>query len=187
MAAVTEIRTKNPLVNTLLHSLETQLGVDDLFVVHDTIGGEKRDRLAREQDLVARARDAAKDGKGAAVFAALDELGTIWRNPALVGLIERLGKIDASQLRIAMVRAIDLRAFRHEIEARIRELVPTRARLSYELGGELEKFPKNAGVPFLTPQPGSRLSIQTLAEVDLLDPSPRRSRSPARSDRLRST
>ncbi|TFZ59024.1 hypothetical protein E4V01_08510 [Methylorubrum sp. Q1] len=167
-AAVAKVRAETPLVDTLLRSLETQLGVDDLFVVHDTVGGAKQDRLAREQDLVKQARDAAKDGKAVAVFAALDGLGQIWAAPALVELVERFGRIDASQLRVALVRALDLRAFRHEIESRIRELIPTRARLSYDLGGELDEFPKG-GNPFLKPEGDSRLAIQTLAEVDLLD------------------
>lgn len=171
-AGISQAESNSPITKALLNGVRGQLGVDSLLQVKRSGVGDPTkpddDVLAYESVLVAKAADASGKGDGAGTLASLDALTKVWSgDPALVTIVKRLGRIDASSLRFAVVRALDLKAFRDQIEARLRELIPTRARLSYDLGGDLKTFP-STGKPFLEPGKGAKLMLGTRAEVDLL-------------------
>ncbi|WP_207546450.1 hypothetical protein [Methylobacterium indicum] len=172
-AGIAKAENDSPIIKALLNGVRAQLGVDALLQVTlpPAIGRPAKpgdDQLAYEGGLVATAAAASAARDGAGTLAALDALAKVWgTGPALVTLVERLGSIDASSLRFAVVRALDLKAFRDQIEARLRELIPTRARLSYDLDAKLKPFP-DGGNAFFQPGMDAKLTLGTRAEVDLL-------------------
>lgn len=171
-ASIARAEGDSPLIKALLDGVRGQLGVDALLQVRRPGVGDPTkpndDLLAYEKGLVAKAADASAKNDGVATLASLDALSKVWSDgPALVVVVKRLGSIDASSLRFAVVRALDLKTFRDQIEARLRELIPTRARLSYDLDGKLKAFP-STGKAFLEPGSGANLRLGTRAEVDLL-------------------
>ncbi|MGE8131650.1 hypothetical protein ACQKQD_32320 [Methylobacterium sp. NPDC080182] len=171
-ASISKAESDSPITKALLDGVRSQLGVDSLLQVkRPGIGDPAKpddDLLAYERGLIAKAADASAKNDGAGTLASLDALAKVWSaDPALVTIVKRLGSIDASSLRFAVVRALDLKAFRDQIEDRLRELIPTRARLSYDLGGDLKAFP-SSGKAFLEPGKGAKLTLGTRAEIDLL-------------------
>lgn len=171
-ASIATAENASPLTKALLNGVRGQLGVDALLQVRRPGVGDPAkpddDLLAYERGLIAKAAEASAKNDGAGTLESLDALAKVWSaDPALVVLVKRLGSIDASSLRFAVVRALDLKAFRDQIDARLRELIPTRARLSYDLGGDLKAFP-STGKAFLQPGKGAKLTLGTRAEVDLL-------------------
>ncbi len=148
-ASIARAESDSPITKALLDGVRGQLGVDSLLQVRRPgISDPTKpddDLLAYERGLIAKAADASAKNDGAGTLASLDALAKVWSaDPALVTIVKRLGSIDASSLRFAVVRALDLKAFRDQIEARLRELIPTRARLSYDLEGDLKAFQARA-------------------------------------------
>jgi hypothetical protein len=131
-----------------------ELLIMEQTLVHDVAVG------LRSADATAQRRAVAK----------LDELLKAWHRPAIVELLRRFSEINSSFLRATLVEALDLRALRHELERIARELVPSKASLSYDFSTPVREFSlPGVGKVFL-PVEGTRLDIKMRASIDLLAP-----------------
>lgn len=131
----------------------------------------KNERLAYESKLVKDAAAKWKSADQAGALVALGALSEVWRQAALVELLRRFGKINGAFLRVIVVEALDLRALRQELDRIVRELVPTRATLSYDLSTPVRKFGLPGVGDVFLPVNGTRLDIKTRASINLLQPS----------------
>jgi hypothetical protein len=167
----------SPVIARVLDALAREIGAGEkrelLFQVFGPDDSARSaERLKAENDL---AQDAFKNWSAptpdiGAAMAALGALADAWRQPALVELIRRFGRIKSAFLRIVVVEALDLRALRRELDRIVRELVPTRATLSYDLGTPVREFSlPGVGKVFL-PGQGTRLDVRMRASIDLLNP-----------------
>jgi hypothetical protein len=182
--ALDEVRTKlnglvknaSPVVGVILDRLanEVQPGAkrEDLFFVYEgEAGGPRgREQLTHEKEVVDGAIRLADPN---ARFAALSELIRLWQpNPAVVVLFRRFDRIRSASLRAVVVDALDLRELRNELDRIVRELVPSRATLSYDLSSEVKTFSISGFGEIFIPVKGTRLEIKTRAVIDLLNPKP---------------
>lgn len=169
-----EIAKAPPVVGRVLDLLAREIGAGqtklELFNVYAAADTERQaERLTQERNLLKSANDKWTTDAPAAM-AALGELGNAWRDPALVELVRRFGRLKGAFLRIVVVEALDLRALRRELDRIVRELVPTKATLSYDLGSPVREFSlPGVGKVFL-PAKGTRLDIKMRASIDLLSP-----------------
>jgi hypothetical protein len=154
---------------TLLKSLTDRLNTRKLFVIAPKgAGKEGKDLLKVEIENLKAARNYLVSSSPD-IVSAITELVKFRDSdrepkPALEQLVERFGLIDESLLRHVVLDVLDLRKFRDELEQLIRELVPTKIRLAYDLGTEM----KNVG-DILIPAAGQRLTITMRAEIDFLE------------------
>ncbi len=122
------------------------------------------DRLAYENALAMAASQALVDGHAAEAAPLLATLVRLWSPiPAIVILIRQFTAIDADFARTLILSAIDLKAVRREVEARIRELIPARITLPYDLDTQLGPVP-----PIFVPNPGTRLQLHAQTVIHLL-------------------
>lgn len=167
----------SPVIARVLDALAREIGAGEkrefLFQVFGPDDSARSaERLKAENDL---AQSAFKNWSApspdiGAAMAALGALADAWRQPAVVELIRRFGRIKSAFLRIVVVEALDLRALRSELDRIVRELVPTRATLSYDLGSPVREFSlPGVGKVFL-PAQGTRLDVRMRASIDLLSP-----------------
>lgn len=141
----------------------------DLFNVYAPSDNSRTERLGRERDLAVQAHAQWSVDQPAALTA-LGELSEAWRSPALGELVRRFSRLNGAFLRVVVVEALDLRALRRELDRIVRELVPTRATLSYDLATPVREFGlPGVGKVFL-PAKGTRLDIKMRASINLLDP-----------------
>lgn len=171
------LQGNDPFLASLVRSLQARLG-EALFEVKCSDGQnseclalpksyEPKDRLSLEGSLAIEAAALVQSRP----FDALRKLGRLvglWGTdgPALVLLIRQFASIDGEFVRTLLLSAIDLRAVRKEIESRIRELIPARVTLPYDLDAELTSFPSED--PIFKPQLGTRLQLHALTVVHLL-------------------
>lgn len=165
----------NPIVVRLLTAAGKRLqdGQDvdrkDLFMINPRDnGGVRIDDFIAERNLIQGARDRLEAGDSEGALGSLRALGKAYSKPALVVLVDRFARIDGTFLKTVVVEALDLRTLRAELEKLVRDLVPTRATLSYDLSAELDKFPK--GQEIFVPASGTRLDIAARTVVDLRIP-----------------
>jgi hypothetical protein len=161
----------SPVIVRVLDALTREIGSgqskDDLFNVYALGDRDKNDLLVHEHELV---KKAASDWPSAEAIAKLEELVSAWREPALAQLLRRFSRVDGAFLRVIVVEALDLRALRRELDRIVRELVPTKALLSYDFSTPVREFSlPGVGKVFL-PAPGTRLDIRMRASIDLLQP-----------------
>ncbi|MER2252888.1 hypothetical protein ABS772_23495 [Methylorubrum podarium] len=129
------------------------------------------DRLAFEADVFRRAKDELAGAGGlAGALSLVRPLIEAWSQgspePSLAVIVRQFASINADFARSLVLSAIDLKAIRREIDARIRDLVPARVVLPYDLDNELGAYPKDDAI-FL-PDPGTRLTLQARTVVHLL-------------------
>ena len=112
------------------------------------------------------------------MISALQSLSKIWQDPgpAIVALVRQFGAINAEFARTVLLSAIDLKALRREIETRIRDLIPARVVLNYDLDNELSSFPEKD--PIFKPHDGTRLRLHSKTVIDLLPDDAGRDRPP---------
>ncbi|WP_338834452.1 hypothetical protein [Bradyrhizobium septentrionale] len=157
------------VLDTLTRDLNAGDTRADLFNVYAPSDSSKTEQLGRERDLAVQARTKWSTDQAAAL-AALGELSEAWRSPALGELVRRFSRLNGAFLRVVVVEALDLRALRRELDRIVRELVPTRATLSYDLATPVREFGlPGVGKVFL-PVKGTRLDIKMRASINLLDP-----------------
>lgn len=162
-----------PAIRFILDKLanELQPGHDrkDLFKVYEGESEAKKglEQLQHEKDIVDRALAAATP---AARLAGLSELSQLWASPAIVTLFKRFGRIRSQSLRAIVVDALDLRELRNELDRIVRELVPSRATLSYDLSSEVKKFSIPSFGEIFIPVKGTRIDIKSRVVIDLLNP-----------------
>lgn len=167
----------SPVLASLLRVLQARIG-DALLAVPCAEAdksacealGPGKDQLALEASL-ARAGAAALAPEGAGSLAAFDSLrrlAAVWAKPGpgLAILVRRIGAIDAEFVRTLVLSAIDLRAVRREVEARVRELIPARIVLPYDLDCELGPYP--ADDPIFAPDPKTGLSLHARTVISLV-------------------
>jgi hypothetical protein len=169
-----EVAKAPPVVGRVLDLLARELGAGqtkaDLFNVYDDADKERKSERLTQESIRLKAANAKWATDQAAAMAELGALADAWRRPALVELVRRFGRIKSSFLRIVVVEALDLRALRSELDRIVRELVPTRATLSYDLGTPVREFSlPGVGKVFL-PAKGTRLDVKMRASIDLLNP-----------------
>lgn len=158
----------NLLIRRLLAVIRTQFGLPEQYGLLDVPwpGPQGPSELLRREKELVDAVVGSLAGDPARAVLHLDELVGIWRDkPALARLFERFGAVDATFLKVVVVEALDLRGFRREIETLIRELVPSKQTLSYDLSTEM-----NAIGGIFLPESQTRLEIATRTVVDLLRP-----------------
>ena len=177
---VTNARKGQAVIDYALTALERQLSAADLFRIdYPAADGRPASADGFFADLTAlRQARAALTGhespfprRLALAQAELeklapdaDEPGTeSQRPPAIVALVQRFSQIDGSLLRAAALDALNMDGFKREIEMLIRELIPTRRTLSYDLDVELGEVGK-----FFTPEEGSKLTLSAVTMIDLL-------------------
>lgn len=166
----------NPIVLKLLNAAGRGIGngqgtePKNFFRINPRVkDGKETDDLDAERDLIQSARDNLAGGRVEDALRNLRTLGETYRTkPSLNALVDRFARIDTTFLRTVVVEALDLRALQGELEKLVRDLVPTRATLSYDLSAELDKFPK--GQEIFDPASGTRLDIAARTIVDLRTP-----------------
>ncbi|MBV8754572.1 MAG: hypothetical protein JO328_17060 [Hyphomicrobiales bacterium] len=80
-------------------------------------------------------------------------------------LAVQLGNAASAVLSGDLKRIVDLEGARRRIEEKLKELVPAKIALTYDLHGDLIPVP-----PFFTPHPGSQITLTAGADYDLLTP-----------------
>jgi len=169
-----EVAKAPPVVSRVLDLLARELGAGqtkaDIFNVYDDADKERKSERLTQESIRLKDANSKWANDPAAAMAALGALADDWRHPALVELIRRFSRIKSAFLRIVVVEALDLRALRRELDRIVRELVPTRATLSYDLGTPVREFSlPGVGKVFL-PGQGTRLDVRMRASIDLLSP-----------------
>lgn len=158
------------IAKKMLESLARQINTKKLLIVAPP-GKEDGDLLEVELKYLSDARTLL--GRDPAQFveawSLIDHIGRVSgpgsarSDLALVQLVNRFARIDADLLRHVVLDVLDLRKLRDELEQLIRELVPTRVRLAYDLDTEMKAFRE-----ILVPVQGQRLTITMRSEIDLL-------------------
>lgn len=160
-----EIGKKSLIAQQLLDGLNKSLNTKQLLIIDVTESDQPGGLLGRETASLAKA-NAANNLRD--VLDALNETlhpgsGSI----AMLQLVQRLAKIDESVLRFVVIEALDLRQLRDEIEQLIRELIPSRVRLSYDLDMPMRPVPFGS-YDLIVPQQNAHLSLAMRSDVDLL-------------------
>lgn len=165
------LKGSNSIMSALIKALETQFGADSLAIVRPP--NEPSGNLLRKQiDDLARVMEKLPNNQPDVVGAVTElrkieqsysQAGGSGQSFALVTLVKRFERVQPDLLRHVVVDALDLRRFRDELELLIRELVPTKIRLAYDLGTEMKPFRD-----ILIPVAGQRLTLTMRTEIDLL-------------------
>ncbi|WP_130220084.1 hypothetical protein [Bradyrhizobium genosp. SA-3] len=79
-------------------------------------------------------------------------------------LAQQLANAAAAVLSGDLKRIVDLEGARRRIEEKIKELVPAKVVLNYDMQADLKEFP-----PVFRPEPGSQITLSAGAVYDLLD------------------
>jgi hypothetical protein len=133
--------------------------------------GKKDPERLEEEERLAKLAISFWNAHPQAAMAKLGELADAWRDhAALPELIRRFTRVKSSFLRAVVVEALDLRGLRRELDRIVRELVPTRVQLSYDLSTPVREFKLNGVGKVFIPVKGTRLDIKTRASIDLLNP-----------------
>ena len=160
------------VLDTLARKLNAGSDRTTLFFVYPPNDMAPRpERLVVERDLAKAIATASgqQDDLDKALLAMRD-LSVAWRKPALGELLDRFKDIDGEFARAVVVEALDLRVLRSELDRIIRELVPTKATLSYDLSTPVRQFEVPTFGKVFLPVKGTRLEIKTRASIDLLNP-----------------
>lgn len=97
-------------------------------------------------------------------------------------LIAQLADAATAVLSGDLKRIVDLESARRRIEEKIKELVPAKILLNYDLTADLKDFPPS-GKPIFLPRPGSQITLSAGAVYNLLEPTvPPRFRASCRLD-----
>ena len=168
-AAIAQEQPGAGLLSAWLSVIRSRLGAA-LFTVPcgpDGPQGCGEDRLTYEAGLAKAAYAAAAAGDLAASIGSVRLLAEVWQKPgpAVVAFARQLTAIDAEFARTVLLSAIDLKAIRREIESRIRDLIPSRVTLSYDLDNELGSYP--SGDPIFRSDK-TRLSVHAKTVIDLM-------------------
>lgn len=177
----TYIARDTPVVSSLLDRLaiDADAGRDRktlLRVAGKDSAGKDIEFLDAESDLARR----GKAWPSPAAVKAVAELARMWSaprtspsssSPALLVLSRRFELLANNFVRVLVVEALDLRPLRQELDRIVRELVPTRAILSYALDTPVRNFGLPGVGDIFLPVKGTRLDIQMNAVVDLAAPS----------------
>jgi hypothetical protein len=168
---------QNEILKRLIDAITRKLGVQHILKIDfKKLDGTNADteKLVYEHELVNKlANNWSGSITGAQAidgFILLDELGRVWRsNPALLVLLLRLREIDSSVLKLVVIDALDLRGFRRELDKLIRELVPTKITLAYDLKSNLNDGDREGGAgKVFMPGPGTQVTLATRTEINLL-------------------
>lgn len=106
----------------------------------------------------------------AAVFKALSDLFKLWskNEGSTQRLVKQLADAAAAVLSGDLKRIVDLEGVRRRIEEKLKELVPARILLNYDMQAQLEDFPSSR--PIFLPRPGSQITLSAGAIYNLLEP-----------------
>ncbi|MGY3473458.1 hypothetical protein [Bradyrhizobium ottawaense] len=106
----------------------------------------------------------------AAVFKALSDLFKLWstNDGSTQRLVKQLADAAAAVLSGDLKRIVDLEGVRRRIEEKLKELVPARILLNYDMQAQLEDFPSSK--PIFLPRPGSQITLSAGAVYNLLEP-----------------
>jgi hypothetical protein len=131
-----------------------------------------RDYLTAERDqldALSRKNREAYSAKDAADLVALFGDWNAGRSSA-EQLIDRLKRAGERILSGDLARVVDLEGARRRIESKLREMIPSKVALNYDLAAEMKDFPPS-GRRLFVPQGDKRLTIAAGASYDLLNPS----------------
>lgn len=169
-----KIESASPVVSRILNSLAREINAGqtkaELFNVYALSDVRRESERLTAESKFLKAANANWATDAPAAMAQLGALADAWRQPALVELLRRFSRIKSAFLRIVVVEALDLRALRSELDRIVRELVPTRATLSYDLGTPVRKFGLPGVGDVFLPAKDTRLDVKMRASVDLLNP-----------------
>ena len=100
----------------------------------------------------------------------LEALVAAWQEPgpAVLRIATQLKSLDAEFVRTILLSVIDLRELRRVVDSAIRELIPSRVTLKYDLSTALRRFPDSEGAIFF-PDPDTKLVVSASTVVDLLN------------------
>ncbi|WP_146006713.1 hypothetical protein [Bradyrhizobium forestalis] len=106
----------------------------------------------------------------AAVFKALSDLFKLWstNDGSTQRLVKQLADAAAAVLSGDLKRIVDLEGVRRRIEEKLKELVPARILLNYDMQAQLKDFPSSK--PIFLPRPGSQITLSAGAVYNLLEP-----------------
>lgn len=175
------IARDTPVVASLLDRLaiDADAGTDRKTLLK--VAG--KDSAGKAIELLDAERELARSGEAwpsPSAVKAVAELARMWgaprtspssSSPALLVLSRRFELLASNFVRVLVVEALDLRPLRQELDRIVRELVPTRAILSYALDTPVRNFGLPGVGDIFLPVKGTRLDIQMNAVVDLAAPS----------------
>ena len=95
------------------------------------------------------------------------ELQSMMPGPAVLRLGAQLRALNAEFVRTVLLSAVDLRELRRVVDSAIRQLIPSRVVLSYDLDTKLKRFPDSDNAIFW-PDPDTRLVVRASTTIDLL-------------------